>query len=264
MRISISGKAGSGKDTVGDMIQYLTAKRKDYSDLTKGYEIWKGSLSKIADLDSDWQIKKYSDKLKDMVCILIGCTREQLEDQDFKDTPLSEEWTKWGIVRPSGTRVIDIQSSYEKAFERKENLWQDGSTIEEIKLTPRNILQKLGTEFGRDMLHPDVWVNALFAEYKPASYETDSNGNRETVECKWIITDSRFPNDVKRTRKMGGVLIRVNRTECECRADEHVSETALDDFNGWDYVIENNGTIEELIAQVRTILEKEGIIKEQE
>jgi dephospho-CoA kinase len=63
---------------------------------------------------------------------------------------------------------------------------------------------------------------------------------------------------------MGGILIRVNRAECEGRTNEHVSETALDDFNGWDYVIENNGTIEELIGQVRTILEKEGIIKKGE
>jgi len=56
----------------------------------------------------------------------------------------------------------------------------------------------------------------------------------------------------------------VNRTECEGRENEHVSETALDDFDEWDHVIENNGTIEELIEQVKTILEEERIIKEKE
>ena len=30
------------------------------------------------------EIKKFADKLKDIVCLLIGCTREQLEDQEFK------------------------------------------------------------------------------------------------------------------------------------------------------------------------------------
>ena len=40
---------------------------------------------------------------------------------------------------------------------------------------------------------------------------------------------------------------------------EHISETALDDAK-FDYVIENNGTIEELIEQVKKILIKEKII----
>jgi len=245
MIISISGKSGSGKDTVGKIIQ----------DLTK----------------EDWQIKKYSDKLKDIVCILIGCTREQLEDQEFKETPLGKEWTKWGIVRPNGKRVIDIQSSYEKAFERKKTVWQDGSTIKEIQLTPRMILQLIGTEGGRDLIHPDIWVNALYSEYvsegeRLGFTKYDARDIKEGFAKKpnWIITDSRFPNDVKRTREMGGVLVRVNRAECEGRKNEHFSETALDNFDEWDHVIENNGTIKELIEQVRTILEEEGIIKEKE
>jgi len=257
MIISISGKSGSGKDTVGKIIQ----------DLTK----------------EDWRIKKYSDKLKDIVCILIGCTREQWEDQKFKETPLGKEWTKWGIVRPNGTRVIDIQSSYEKAFERKETVWQDGSTIKEIQLTPRMILQLLGTECGREIIHPNIWVNSLFADYKPLPnipFDVKWAKNSKFKEGdvfrsfdgdeyiakypNWIITDMRFPNDVRRTREMGGVLVRVNRVECEGRENEHTSETALDDFNEWDHVIQNNRTIEELIEQVRTILEKEGIIEEKE
>lgn len=259
MIISISGKAGSGKDTVGKIIQYLENPNATTESIAKAIKDGNRTFK-----NSTWQIKKYSDKLKDIVCILIGCTREQLEDQEFKETPLGKEWTKWGIVRPNGTRVIDVQSSYEKAFERKETVWQDGSTIKEIQLTPRMILQLIGTEGGRDLIHPDIWVNALYSDYRPLSYEKDSEGRIETVEEKWIITDSRFPNDVRRTREMGGVLIRVNRAECEGRKNEHISEKALDDCDEWDYVIENNGSIEELIEQVRTILEEEGIIKEKE
>ena len=40
---------------------------------------------------------------------------------------------------------------------------------------------------------------------------------------------------------------------------EHISETALDNAK-FDYVIENDGTIEELIEQVKKILIKEEII----
>lgn len=255
MIISISGKAGSGKDTVGKIIQHLTSEWQD--DEFKD--------SDMLSLRSDWQIKKYSDKLKDIVCILIGCTRDQLEDQEFKKTPLGKEWTKWGIVRPNETRVIDIQSSYEKAFERKETVWQDGSTIKEIQLTPRMILQLIGTEGGRNLLHPDIWVNALYSEYKQKWIPSGDSVAEEDVSLipeypNWIITDSRFPNDVIRTREMGGILIRVNRAECEGRENEHFSETALDNYTDWDHVIENNGAIEDLIESVKNILIKEGIL----
>ena len=68
MIIGVSGHMNSGKDLVGLIIQHLT--------------------------DSNWKIKKFADKLKDIVCLLIGCTREQLEDRKFKETPLSSEWDK--------------------------------------------------------------------------------------------------------------------------------------------------------------------------
>ena len=35
---------------------------------------------------------KFADKLKDCVCILLGCTRSQLEDREFKESYLSSEW----------------------------------------------------------------------------------------------------------------------------------------------------------------------------
>ena len=275
MIISISGKAGSGKDTVGSIIQDLTRKRtKGVSGLTKQEVTFIG--------DTDWQIKKYSDKLKDMVCILIGCTREELEDQEFKVTPLGKEWQGYRVSwHCPGNEFEDMIFSTEEDAVKWLN--QEGAETDieqaykdrclfEIKLTPRDILQSLGTDFGRDMLHPNGWVNALFADYKftdlaISKYRSagfSSQSLHGDPYPNWIITDSRFPNDVKRTHEMGGILIRVNRAECEGRANEHVSETALDDFNEWDYVIENNGTIEELIGQVRTILEEAGIIKEQE
>lgn len=262
MIISISGKAGSGKDTVGKIIQHLTSEWQD--DEFKD--------SDMLSLRSDWQIKKYSDKLKDIVCILIGCTREQLEDQEFKETPLGKEWTKYLLSYASYSRISyssdpewneEIFLSKEEALNSLNgNLEVASSTVnvDKIEMTPRKLLQLIGTEGGRDLIHPDIWVNALYSDYRPLSYEKDSEGRIETVEEKWIITDSRFPNDVRRTREMGGILIRVNRAECEGRENEHVSETALDNYTDWDHVIENNGAIEDLIESVKNILIKEGIL----
>ena len=126
--------------------------------------------------------------------------RDDLENREFKERELGEEW--------------------------------DG-------LTPRKILQLLGTEAGRDIIHPNIWVNSLFADYT-----TDSN---------WIITDVRFPNEAKAIKDRGGIVVRIERPggESHC-GGAHASETALDDYD-FDIVINNDGTIEELIDKVKQL-----------
>ena len=88
MIIGISGKALSGKDTVTNIIQWLILKEE------KDVEIALEDFEKYSKA-SDWKNVKFADKLKDMVCLLLGCTREQLEDPKFKETTLGEEWWYW-------------------------------------------------------------------------------------------------------------------------------------------------------------------------
>lgn len=99
MIIGINGKIGSGKDTVGKIIQYLTV--SDYKNVKhilkernqKEITIEEHFNSFVErDYKVKWQVKKFASKLKDIVCILIGCTREQLEDHEFKDKELGEQW----------------------------------------------------------------------------------------------------------------------------------------------------------------------------
>ena len=81
MIIGISGKKTVGKDLVGKIIQYLTSKSNVYPfDLKLDYSY-----------RSNWQIKKFADPLKDIICILIGCNRDQLENESFKSKELGEE-----------------------------------------------------------------------------------------------------------------------------------------------------------------------------
>lgn len=103
-------------------------------------------------------------------------------------------------------------------------------------VTNREILQILGQSL-RDNLSPDVWVNALFATYS-------SNEN-------WIVTDVRMPNEAKAIKDRGGIIIRVNRnTEYN---DNHISETALDNYKDFDFVIDNNEGLEKLVKKVLCI-----------
>jgi hypothetical protein len=79
-------------------------------------------------------------------------------------------------------------------------------------------------------------------------------------ESNWIITDTRFPNEIKAVKDRGGITIDVRRHDRTHFEKEHESETALDDYHFFDYFIDNDGTIDELVVKVKEILIKEKII----
>jgi ABC-type oligopeptide transport system ATPase subunit len=190
--IGLSGRIGSGKDTVGAIIQELTRPEiEGYVTFINGE--WKPALG-----GSDWRIRKYAYKLKQIASILIGIPIEKFEDHEFKKSELGPEW---------------------------------GMTV-------RSFLQKLGTEAVRNGLHDHAWINALFADF--------------TEDSKWIITDVRYPNEYEAIKQRGGIMIRVNRGEQS--KDAHISETALDEFK-FDYVIDNNGNLDDLKGKVKDVLE---------
>jgi hypothetical protein len=121
-------------------------------------------------------------------------------------------------------------------------------------MTVREFLQKLGTEAMREGLHTNVWVNALFADYR-----LWSDGRKDWYP-NWIITDMRFPNEMEAVEEREGITIRVTRPDfLSFDAMLHSSETALDDAE-FDYTIVNDSTIEDLVEKVKEILTKENII----
>lgn len=223
--IGISGRAGSGKDTVGSIIQYLTSEcGNSNSSRYRSYEefLSKGGGSAPRNFDhhyqSDWEVKKFAGKLKTIASLLSGAKTENFEDQEFKRGRMTADWG----------------------------------------MTYREFLQKLGTEAMRDGLHENVWVNALFADYKATVKEWDEYGNDRVIEYpSWIITDMRFPNEMEAIEERGGITIRVNRPGAD--VGTHPSETALDDAE-FHYTINNHGTLEELIEGVKKILLIEGIL----
>lgn len=295
MLIGISGKIGSGKDTIGNIIQYLEVKKRfnlDYS-----FEDF------IAYNETIWEIKKMADKLKDIVCLLIGCTRQQLESNDFKNSLLPDAWQifdlyTWG--RKTGAVFYNEEELKDKIVNPTS---QHCYSYVKSQRTVRWMLQYIGTELFRDKLHENVHINALFTDYniehylygdtvytlqddgsyKPNDLNHSGMSEQDMINlkahkveaCNWIITDVRFPNEVKAVKSRKGILIRVNRSSHIIKKDiytfkdgeskiiaipEHPSETGLDNYDGFDYVIDNNGTIEELVEKVRMILTIEKII----
>jgi hypothetical protein len=89
MLVGISGDINSGKDVVGRMFQYLTSEYQNkYS-----FENWLDRVDKYkSDPYSPIEIKKF-DKLKDMVCVLLSCTRESWKTE-FKNS-IRRTLEKW-------------------------------------------------------------------------------------------------------------------------------------------------------------------------
>jgi hypothetical protein len=93
----------------------------------------------------------------------------------------------------------------------------------------RGLLQRLGTEAGRQTLWDSIWIDAAFHGLDPA-------GN-------YVVTDCRFPNEAEAVRQRGGKIVRVTRSGVG-PANGHPSETSLDDYK-FDWELDNSGTLEE-------------------
>ena len=178
----------------------------------------------------------FAASLKDAICSVFGWDREMLEGT----TKTSREWR-----------------------EQVDTWWAERLNMPH--LTPRWVMQYWGTEVCRDGFHQDIWV---------ASVE---NKLRNTVD-NIVITDCRFLNEVNAIKSAGGITCRIERgirpdwyeyaeqynkgpkqigwaiAKAELyKLNVHASEYSSVGIN-YDFVIDNNGTIDDLHKQVKSII----------
>jgi hypothetical protein len=134
--------------------------------------------------------------------------------------------------------------------------------------SPRYALQLMGTEAGRDVFHTDLWIYSV---------ERRINPNKN-----YVLADTRFPNEVKMIRDLGGKIIHVKRgPDPEWYQTALIENTTHEDdqwiledhnnlmhqkypnvhFSEWawigqeiDLVIENNGTLEDLHNKIDSFI----------
>ncbi len=128
----------------------------------------------------------FASKVKDVACVVFGWNREMMEGL----TPKSRKWREevdeyWGI-------------------------------------TPREAMQKIGTEMFRKHIDDQIWIKALIREIQ---YKSNSR--------RIVITDCRFENEIQAVKDMGGKIIYVQRgNEPEW---SHKSIKAFEDHNSEEY-----------------------------
>ena len=177
----------------------------------------------------------FANTLKDAVAAVFGWDRVLLEGR----TKEAREWR-----------------------EQRDEWWSDrlGKDI-----TPRHILQYWGTEVCRQGFHDDIWIASL------------ENKMRKTGD-NIVISDVRFPNEIKAIKSAGGKVVRVVRgadpewyqdawnmnqgptnmswSISKMRMEQrkiHASETAWIG-KGIDLEIDNNGSIDQLFAQIKNLV----------
>jgi len=108
----------------------------------------------------------------------------------------------------------------------------------------RQLLQEWGTELRRAE-KDDYWLDAWYWEAE----------RRHTPDNQWryVIPDTRFQNECKMVRRMGGLLIQIIRPGYN--GDGHLSERDLDTWTDYDLVVANTGTVEDLENKLRNFME---------
>jgi hypothetical protein len=174
----------------------------------------------------------FAGTLKDAVSAVFGWDRELIEGR----TPEARAWR-----------------------EQVDPWWANRLQIPH--LTPRWILQHWGTEVCRQHFHDDIWIAALESRLAKRADHT-------------VISDVRFPNEVKAIRAQAGKIVWVQRGvtphwyDIACKANSgdakaqqwltdnaiHASETSWAG-TGFDTVINNNGRIDQLYDQLKSLLQ---------
>ena len=99
----------------------------------------------------------------------------------------------------------------------------------------RSLLQRLGTEAGRNTLWDSIWIDA-------ALHDLDEQG-------RYVVTDARFPNEADAITGRGGKLVRITRSGVG-PAIQHASETSLTDYPFTDR-LNNDSTLADFQESVR-------------
>jgi len=144
--------------------------------------------------------------------------------------------------------AINVQESIQKKLD--ELLFKPTNFYEDKTDITRALLQIYGTDIARKRFDDEFWVKRMA--------ERINNDNKSDVI---IVTDVRFPNELEgihnyiKTRRI--IPIRIERNiDRHNIAKEHESEIALDDYKFFEYVVDNNGTLENLKDSSKTMVDE--------
>lgn len=216
--IVISGLKNSGKDTVADMLQYCLSVPEPFR------KYWMYRHYRYA-FNNTYEKVAFADSLKDTLSVLFGIPVEKFYERDFKE----HFYIKGLEITDTPDNILD-EDSFIKMLNKK-----DFSFLKTHFITIRQLLQCFGTEIVRGL-----FGNAFWAE-RAMKHNFD----------KMIITDLRFKVELEAVRKRNGLVLYIDNPNCT--PEQHTSENEvleMKDNHDFDFIIENNGTLEDLFNKI--------------
>jgi len=238
--IVLAGQAGAGKDTAAAYLQ------KTYGAAVVGFaDPFKRFLQQVFEGPSDklWG----STEQREVLCRYLPSECAKIrENYDY----WNEDFLRYSAGHPHAHRRLD------EWFE---------ATMRDCPLgvAPREMLQKLGSDWGR-AIDPNIWVNVALRTSEGClaqEFSYDRLAGQFDIKSPYeyaVITDGRFRNEILAVKKAGGVAIKVVRKSAGARVGfSHESETELTTVpNHWfGAVLDNSGPIGRMYWNLDVIMQ---------
>jgi hypothetical protein len=227
--LGISGKKQAGKNTTANYIAGSILKKLDMVQdfgITKGGEL--SVLTSYQDGTTNWGVFDINRKDEDFVEYAHHHMWPYVKLYGFADG-LKSLCIEFFGLKPEQVYGTDNQKNTPTVIKHP-----DTGEI----MTAREFMQYFGTDVMRKVyepVHVNYTINRILSEQSDLA----------------IVPDVRFPNEVRAIQDAGGKVIRLTRN---ARKDNHASECGLDkenfDWNNFDCIIENDGSIEDTIKSV--------------
>lgn len=190
--------------------------------------------------------------------MIFGICGKAFSGKDTFAKILAEELNKiqyppYVLMAYAGELKLRVQKDFDLSYDQ---LWGNQKEINDLRYpkrgqgfssnpgdywTPREIMQAYG-EFYRSIDY-DFWVKNLFRIIEDKEYKNV------------IITDCRHLNEVEAVKEHGGLLIKIIRENKDTpHGATHISETALDNFNKYDFTIVNNFGLDDLKVSTQELV----------
>lgn len=107
--------------------------------------------------------------------------------------------------------------------------------------SPRELMQSMGTEWARQLVHPDVWV-------KIAEQNLNYLQNSLSSVVGFVVSDVRFENEAEFIRQRGGTILHISRPDAPA-VNPHASEAGIH-VKQPDLIVRNTSDREHLRYQI--------------
>ena len=269
--IGITGQAGSGKDEIaGRLVQKHGFQQLSLADPLKRFglnvfgfdviQLW-GPSSARNTFDpgfNECSIRASQVEFKP------GCSISSVRrhcDPSWGDAAMrladyGEEWVD-ELVPDTEERVEALRMLY---------FWFGSLGHHYAQLSPRIMLQSLGTEWGRQVVNDDIWIDNLLSTAEDAllgdvyEREIGFTGEKTLPPSGIVVSDVRFDNELTRIKDEKGKIVRVTRESADKKSRKlgiigHASEAEQAAFTDdmFDAILTNEGTLSELKTAVDVV-----------